>query len=316
MLGATREGVRRALGAPRMLALLWMVNFLLALPAAWALAAQIHASVEHSLVHERLRDGFDMGWHEEFQHGVSGLATTFGPDVAGGGAVYRNLEAWITGKFVDLPPAVLGAAGLYLLAWVLLQGGVVDHVARPPSPFEAWWFVGVGARFFFRFLRLALIAGVAFFLVLRGSVWLYGQVGEWTRDVAAERPVLWGGLAVLGVTAVALAAVQTALACAKIATVVEDRRSMLLAAAHGARCVLRRPLATLGTCLGFWAAAAALVALYARLAPIAGPSSAAGVALAFAGGQVFLAGRLALRVALLGALAALHGAPPPTRVAE
>lgn len=308
MIGAIFEGIRRAVSAPRMLLLLWSVNFLVALPAAWAVAASLQGSMGESLVSERLAAGFDMAWYGEFQDGARGLESSFAPDLAGPGAFYANLETWITGALFDLPPAVLATGLAYLLLWVFLQGGIVARLARPRTGFRAGRFLGNAARYFFRFFRLFLMSGVAYILVFRLSWLAYDELGDALRDVPAERPALLSSLALLGLTAMVLAMIQAAFAYAKIATVIEDRRSMFVAMGSGIQVLLGRALRTAGVYAGFGIATVILLVIYGWLAPEAGPASTAGVILAFLLGQLFLLVRLSLRVSLLGGLVALHPA--------
>ena len=317
MFAALSYGMWRVIGSPRMLVLLWAVNLVAALPAAWAVTSAIHASVEHSVVHERLRDDFDMGWQGEFHDRARGAETTFRPDVTGAGAFYANLEMWITGRLLELPPEVLGLAAVYLLTWILLQGGVVARLVRPGERFRASGFLGTGARFFFRYVQLTVLSGAVYFLLFLASRRAYERVAEATRDVPAERPVLLLSLGVLAVTAVALAAVQASFAYARITTVVEDRRNMLLTALEGARIFLSRPLRTVALYGMLGLVSAVLLLLYGWIAPVAGPSSLGGVAMAFLAAQAYLMLKLALRLSLLGGLVALHpSAGSPSGVAH
>ena len=308
MILAWMEGLRRSVSSPRMILLLWVVNLVAALPAAWVVTSSLEASMGHSLVSESLREGFDMGWYGEYQGAAKGLEKSFSPDLAGPGAFYANLETWITGRVLDLPVEVLGVAAIYLLVWILLQGGIVARMVRPRTGFHTARFLGSGARFFFRYLRLALLSGVLYVLVFRASWWLYGQIGEWTRDVPAERPVLLLSLGFLVITGILLCVVQSVFTYAKIATVIEDRRSMVLAAIHGLQVLISRPFRTAGLYGIFAVISAAILGAYGWLAPVAGPSSSLGVLLAFALGQAYLVGRLTLRLSLLGGMISLHPA--------
>ena len=308
MILAWMEGLRRSVSSPRMILFLWVVNLVAALPAAWVVTSSLEASMGDSLVSESLQDGFDMGWYGEYQDAAKGIEKSFSPDLAGPGAFYANLETWITGKVFDLPVEVVGIAAIYLLVWILLQGGIVARMVRPRTGFHTARFLGSGARFFFRYLRLALLSGVLYVLVFRASWWVYGQIGEWTRDVPAERPVLLLALGLLAMTGFVLCTVQAVFTYAKIATVIEDRRSMLLAPFHGLQVLISRPLRTAGLYGIFAVVSAAVLGVYAWLAPVAGPSSYLGLILAFAFGQAYLIGRLTLRLSLLGGMISLHPA--------
>ncbi len=122
-----------------------------------------------------------------------------------------------------------------------------------------------------------------------------------TRDLTEERLVLAAYLGGAAVVVLLLCTVRIGLDYAKIALVVESRRSALLAALRGLGFALRRPLRTLGIFLGFVLLGAGLLALYAMLGPDAGQSTWVGVLAAFLAGQLLLLARALLRLSLLAA---------------
>ena len=67
MFDAIRQGLGRAVAAPGLLLLLWLVNLLIALPAAILIEESIHDSLKWSRARELLREGFDTGWYGEFK---------------------------------------------------------------------------------------------------------------------------------------------------------------------------------------------------------------------------------------------------------
>ena len=60
---------------------------------------------------------------------------------------------------------MLGALALGLLLWLFLSGGLLDRYARRRRG-GARGFFGACGVFFFRFLRLGLLAGLAYALLL------------------------------------------------------------------------------------------------------------------------------------------------------
>ncbi len=306
--GAIAEGLRRVVRWPGLLLMLWLVNLLFALPVALGVARSIERSLGASLVADRLRSGFDMEWYGVYAAEARGLETTFRPTVLGVGAFLDNLEGWATGGPAGALAALALLAALYGLVWLLLLGGVVERYANPAGPHSAQRLLGAGGRFYFRFLRLAAASGVLYLSIYALHRWLYGKLEYWTRDVTVERDVLLASLAVVGLTALLLVLVHMAATFAKVATVTEDRRSMLLALLAGLRFVLRRPLSVLGLYLGLALVSGVLLAVYHLLAPTAGPGTAVGVALAFLLAQGLLIVRLGLRLALLGGAISLYRA--------
>ena len=310
---AFAAGLRAPLRHWRLVALLWAVNLAVALPLAAVLADEIKASLGKSLVAEELLQGFDTGWHGELRHGAGRIAETFGGEVLGAGAFFENLERWWRGDLLSLPPALVAVGLLYAVVWAFLLGGVLERLAGTAAGGSASFFAACG-RHWFRFLRLALLAAVLYYLVYRLVRAGFGALEAASRDVTSERTVLLWVLAGAALTVLLLAAVRTAFDYAKIDVVEERRRSALAAAWAGLRFVDAYPFATLGLYGDFAFLGALLLALYAVLPPFAGAGTWATVLLAALVGQLALATKLALRLALLGAETELYGrraAPPP-----
>ena len=310
---AFAAGLRAPARHWRLVALLWAVNLAVALPLAAVLAEEIRGSIGRSLVAEELLEGFDTGWHGELQHGASRLAETFGGEVLGAGAFFENLERWWRGDLLSLPPALVAAGLLYAVVWAFLLGGVLERLAGSAGGGSgSFW--GACGRHWFRFLRLALLAAVLYYLVYRLVRAGFGALEAASRDLTSERTALLWVLAGAALTVLLLAAVRTAFDYAKIAVVADRRGSALAAAWAGLRLVARRPFATLGLYGAFAFLGALLLALYALLPPFAGAGTWVTVLLAALVGQLALAVKLALRVGLLGAeteLYARRAAPPP-----
>jgi hypothetical protein len=292
-------------GRPGLLACLWAVNLLFALPAAFLVGEALRESIGASQVHEALRGGFDMGWYGEYRAEAEGIAASFRPTLSGPGGVLDNLEAWLDGRLFTRYPAVVALGLGYVLLWGFLTGGVLDRLARPADDHSVQRFLERGGRYLLRFVRLTLLSAGPYWLVYRFHRWGYDLVEELTRDVTAERTVLLWTVAVTAATAGLLGLVHVAFAYAKIATVVEERRSAFLAAVTGLGFVISHPLRTLGLYLAFGALSGALSVLWILVAPGAGQSTVAAIAVALVVGQLFLVLRLYVRLSLLAGQAAL-----------
>jgi hypothetical protein len=310
LIRSLRRGLARAAGAPALLILLWVVNLAVAVPFAAVLAGSIHDSVAGRPAQADLAAGWEPGWFGEFDAEARGFERTFGPAVFGAGAFLKNLEGWWSGR--ALTPGFAGwgllAAGVgYALLWALLLGGVIDRLSGEATRrLSLRDFFGAGGRTFFRFVRLAVLSGVLYLLIYLGARRMFGWMEEAARGVTAERTVLaWVALGV-ALVVLLLTIVRVAFDYAKIAVVTEGRRSALGAAWAGLRFVAAHPVRTLGL---FWSLAAAgllLLWVYGVVAPTAGPGTWIGVILAFVLGQLALATRLFLRMAVLGGEIALY----------
>ena len=299
MFDAIRRGLGRVAAAPGLLVLLWLVNLLIALPAAVLIEESIHRSLQWSRATESLRDGFDTGWYGEFKAGAEGLAATLEPSQIGVGASLDALEAWWSGSLFTVPAEVIAFGVLFAIVWLFLMGGVLSRLHRPWDRWRVRDLLAAGGEYFPRFVRLGLLSAILYYGIFRLSAWLFPWIKRATRDVTTETAVLGynllGGFLIVGL----LVVVKMVFDYAKISMVLSKRRSAVSAAIRGAGFVARRPVKTGGLVIAFGMFTVMLLALYSRVAPGAGESSPAAILLAIAVSQLFLLLRLALRVGLL-----------------
>lgn len=305
------QGVRAVARAPRLLAALWLCNLLFALPLAVQIGLSLNESIGSSLVHEKLRRGFDMGWYGEYEAGAKGIETSFRPTVSGAAAFYDNLEDWLTGRIFVEYPVLVAAGGLYALVWLFLLGGVLDRFARPAESAVRARFAQACGLYFFRLVRLALLGLALYFAIYKLEHWLLARVEDLTRDATREWTVLGWSLVVYLLTALLVLLVHLVMGLAKVATVVENQRSVLVAALRAARFAVAHPRQTLGLYFALLALGALLLGIYAAVAPGTTQSSPVGIALAFLVGQLFLGAKLFVRLTLLGGQTALFQSLSP-----
>jgi hypothetical protein len=310
---AMRQGLRRALRSPFILLWLWLLNAVVALPAAVWIAGSLHESIGESRVAENLRTGFDLQWYGEYKAQAAAVETSFSPTVNRAGAFLDNLEGWLSGRLFTNVPELVVLGAIYALLWALMLGGVLARYTAPDDNRGAGAFFRNGGRFFFRFFRLAVLAAASYAAIYLAQHHWSERLVETTRDITAELGVLGRYLTVWVPVALLLVLVRVIFDYAKIATVVDDRRSMLLAALRGAGFVVLHPLRTLGLCFAWLVVGALVLTVYAFVAPGASVATPATVAIAFAIGQAFLMSRLLIRLSLLAGETELyraHSAPP------
>lgn len=285
------DGWGRVGRAPALLAGVWVSTIAVALPFAAALHGQMAGHLGESLAAEAAATGVNFDWWNEFLAAEAGIARTFVPAVLGFAAVLKNLSDVADARGV--PGAVASAVVVQVALAIFLAGGVLDRLARDRA-------VGAGAFFhacgvwFFRFLRLAVLAGACYALLF-GVLhpWLFGPV--WDRllvDLTVERTAFLYRVLLYAAFAAPLLAVNLVFDYAKARAVVEDRRSAIGALVAGARFAWRHrgqttALYALNT-LVFLAVAAGYAA--------AAPGASAGLS-AFAIGQLYIVLRVALRLA-------------------
>jgi hypothetical protein len=303
---AFADGVKRTVSAPAILTGVFLVTYVMAIPLALTLRGMLDGHLGSSLAAGAAADAVNYDWWQEFQSQAAGLGATFSPSVIGFAAPLDNISSVLDARSKIAPvSAVLGA---YLLVWTFLSGGIVDRLARQ-RPTHAHGFFAAGGVFFFRFLRLAAIAGLAYWLLF-GVVhrWLFEDLFESiTRDVNVERTAFLWRAALYAAFGALLVAVNVLFDYTKIRAVVEDRRSMILALAASARFIVRHR----GRVLGLYALNAltflALMAIWAVLAPGAGGAGAP-MWVGFAAAQVYLLARLFLKLHFIASQTALFQA--------
>jgi hypothetical protein len=300
------DGVKRVVSAPAVLVALFLMTCVMALPLALTLRGTLDGHLGSSLAAAEAADAVNFDWWQEFQSQATGLGTTFTPSVIGFAAALDNVSSVLDARGKVAPVATV--VGAYLLVWTFLAGGVVDRFARQRRT-RAHGFFAASGVFFFRFLRLAVISGLMYWL-------LFGVVHEWlfddmlqkvTRDVNVERTAFLWRAALYAIFGVLLVAANVLFDYAKIRAVVEDRRSMILALLASARFIGRHP----GRVFGLYAINAlaflTLMALWAALAPGAGGAGAS-MWLGFLLAQTYLVARLFLKLHFIASQTALFQA--------
>jgi len=284
------DGIGRVCRAPALLIGVWLATSIVSAPLALDVRDAMERHLGSSLEADAAAAGVNYDWMQEFTSQASGIATTVDPRVIGFGAVLDNLSDFVDNE--RRPLAVIGAASVYLGLWTFLAGGIIDRYARNRAT-RAHGFFSASGLFFFRFLRLGLVAGLLYALLF-GYVhpWLFDAVyPDLTLDVTVERTVFVVRLALYLVFGVLLGVCNLLFDYAKVRAVVEDRRSMLGATIAAARFIWRYPAGAAALYLLDVVLFAAVLGLYAAAAPGAG-SSDASMWTGFAIGQLYLAARL------------------------
>lgn len=303
--GALLGAIRRVNGSPTILACVFVVTLLTALPFSVALRESLRAHLGHSLAADEALSGVNYQWWSEYSAAQSegSLTRTFGASVIGFATVLDNVSTLVDAE--DRPTAVLSLGFAYLLLWLFLDGGILDRYARG-RPTRAHEFFAACGIYFSRFLRLAPIIAAAYYLMFRYvHSWLFDDLYDSiTHEVTVERTAFFWRVGLYMVFGLMLIALNVIFDYAKARAVIEDRRSMLGAVAAGVRFVRRN----IGVVVALYAMDAALfvgvIALYAIVAPGAGGGGAL-MWLGFAVGQLYLLARLWVRLVFLGSSVSL-----------
>jgi len=263
---AFKSGLQRVASAPCVLLGVAALTFLSALPLGLALRPMIEDSLGASLAGSVAAAGANMEWWQEFGEQAQGVGRAFTPTTVGFAAIVNNLSSMADNTAHVAVVATAGAA--YVLMWTFLVGGILDRYARGRATRSAAFFAASGV-YFFRFLRLAVVAGLAYWLLFGPlHAWLFGRVyPALTRNLTVERQAFAIRLALYAVFGAALALVNLLFDYAKVRAVVEDRRSMLGALTAAAGFVRRHPGGAIGLYLLDAACFVLVVAAYGMVAP-------------------------------------------------
>jgi hypothetical protein len=267
---AWRAGLGRVRRAPALLFGGWLITIIAAAPAMWAVRSAIEAHLGRSLEAERAADSVNYEWWQEFASQASGPAGTFTPSILGFAAPLGNLSS--VADALPLPSGVVAAVGGFVVLQIFLAGGIVDRFARD-TRLGSYGFLAACGATFFRLLRLGIIALAIYKLLFMFARPAMDAVQRsWTQDFTVERHAF----AAYALTTIAfilvVAAVNLVVDFAKIRLVVEDRRSAIGALASGLRFVARQPLAAAGLYGINVLVFAAVLGLYAIVAPSAAVS--------------------------------------------
>jgi hypothetical protein len=165
-------------------------TLLSALPLALILRDRVEAHLGQSLAAGAAADGVNYDWWQEFASQATGLEATLTPSVVGFAATLQNLSDLLDARRGTA--AVVAVLAGYLLVWVFLTGGILDRYARQRAT-RAHGFFAASGTYFWRLLRLAIVAGVVYW-------WLFAYVHQWlfdtwyedaTRDLAVERTAFY-----------------------------------------------------------------------------------------------------------------------------
>ena len=304
---AFSRGLRHTTDQFGLVGWLWLANLLIALPAGVLMIHALDDAIGPSLVHENLRQGFDLDWYGEVEGSATGLMRTFRPSaVVGAGPLLDNLEGWLTGGLFTRQPLLLGLVGCFLLVWILLQGGVVARIHDPLRPRGLSGLLAAGSEVFLPLLGLAILSAPFYFLIYRLGRWSMARVDELTRDTTRETTVLIYALVVTALVVFLLLVVRTVFDYARIAVVAENRRFPPGAMLRGLGFVLSRPGKVAGLVLLAVVFTLLVLFLYTLVAPGVGTATILGLILGFAVQQLYLMARIAIRVTLIGSEVELY----------
>ncbi len=285
-------GWRRLRRSPVVLVVLWLATIAVTIPPALALRDEVGSHLGDSLASDTAANSVNYEWWQEFHDSASPLGRTLRTDVIGFATVMDNTSALADMTPRALPLIVAGAL-FVLLVWFLTPGLI--HRLAIDAPRARRGLFAVSGAFAGRMLRFGLVSSMVYG-ALFGSVhtWLFDELFESaTRTLTVERTAFFIRLALYVAFFLVVGAVNLLFDVAKVRLVVEDRHSVMAAINAGARFIGTNPALAVGVYVLNLLSLALVIAAYALVAP----GAATGMWTAFAVGQAYIAGRVAVKLA-------------------
>jgi len=237
VIGAFVEGWQRVLRAPAITASLLTAALALGLP----IGVTLHSILEPPDISETGGPAAAESATDLVER-VRGLVRSFIHELIGLGGTLTTSADWLEREARE--PTLATPAVTYVALWLFLSGGILDRFARARPIRTAAFFAACGV-YFVRFLRLAVLAALAYYILF---LWIYPlfyvHLFQHLTAALAVNPNLLR--AVFGVVfGLALFLVSVVIDFAKVRAVVEDRHSMIGALAASIRFIRRRPLRVL-----------------------------------------------------------------------
>jgi hypothetical protein len=276
--------------------LVWLVTTSFALAGAVAMESALREAMGHSRLVDEMRGAIDLGLMEELVAESDGIISTIQPVRLSSVAIFDNVEKWISGDWVSAHRSLVAWGILFVLAWVFLQGGVVEHLIERRRQLQMKVFFAASGEYFGRFLRLSILTGAGYYGVYRIGNRMFPWIEAMAVDVTVERLEMTFYLAGALLVMALLALVHLVSDYAKIALVMHRRRSSGLAAVSALFQVLSNPLQTFGLLALLASLLLALQLLYFWVSPGPEWQSLAALFITFLIGQLYLMGRWALRL--------------------
>jgi len=286
-------GIRSVNFSKRYILLVYFMNLVLTIVFGIALANALQNSLGSSLAAENLKNGFDGLWYNSFSAQATGLASTFDPSVTGFGAILNGLDNFVTGNLFNNYAGIIGAGLIYLLMWTFFSAGFISIYSDKqgqPSFFQQ------AARFFPRFVVLAIIAGAIYFLLFFFVLkWFNLAVDALTRETIDERIHFTYTFLKYLLLWFMIWYVNMLFDYSKIITVQQDHKNALTAPIKALRLIFSNFGKTFGLYLLIGICWIVVMLLYWLLVPGAGGSSVIIILAAFLLGQLYLISRIWLR---------------------
>ncbi len=280
----------------KMLAVLWLINFLFGSVIFFLLFGQISGAISESMMAESLLKKFDFTFLFEFM--------TYHKDAVG-----------------TIFSAAFILMFLYLLVSIFLYGGILSvliHSGRShemeegKKRFAPIFFQGAG-KYFGRFFRLAIYSLILWFIFAVFISLVSSLFGVFTARGTNEQLAFSLLLVEVAVVLFLVFLIKMILDYTRIKIVTEDSRYVFTSLFKAIWFILKNIVRTLGLYYLLVLTGAALWAIFWLLDWVNPSNSMLTIILAFVVSQIFIASRVWLKVAFQSAQLNFYGPPEPKK---
>ena len=323
MRAALIAGLRAAWRGRALAGVLLGVNLGVAAVLAVPFAGQLERELRETEAAAQMARGFDFPWWSHWSDQQKGWTSAFRPDIFGVGFAFRNTDLLLKGELParlfapppedatsapkpELDGVVLGLGAAYLLLQISFTGGILATLRGPRGDFTVRGFAHGCGFYFGRMLRLSLLALIAEALLFRLSVPVSAWVASRAADSVSETTALVWSYSRSAALLFGILTIHMLAGYARVITVLEERKSALLAFVSATAFCLGGVSRVLGHYFAVALLGAALLAAWAGLDSAFTVSGWGTQLVAFVLMQAFVFGRLGLRLALAGGQMALY----------
>ncbi|MFQ5603714.1 MAG: hypothetical protein ACE5HS_10640 [bacterium] len=306
IIHAFKAGIGLVSQSKKYLLMVYLINLAVAVMLGTLVSNRLEKSFGNSLASEKMLASWDDHWYRSYSTQVQGVARTFSPSVVGIGAVFNGLDTFLQGELREGNQTIVAVGLLTLLLWTFFSAGFISiYSARQ----ETTSFFEKAAFFFPRFLGLAALAGVLYYLLFHFVLnWLNESVDELTRETIDERVHFAYTVIKYLLLWMVVWSVNLLFDYSKILTVVKDHKNFLTAPLQAVVLIFRNIGKTFGLYFSIGLLGIIFMLVYWLIAPGAKQSSWVFIAGTFVLGQFYLVSRIFTRCLFFAGQTAMFAA--------
>jgi hypothetical protein len=227
--------------------------------------------------------------------------TLMGRDIAQGldADFLFELIAYNSGSLPGLA-VPLFAFAIYWLVMLFLSGGALSVFARGDG-YQPAAFWGASAKYFGRFLRLALWSLILVLVVALLPLLAVGLQRLFFGADPYQNVIVWGSIVQTGLALLGLAFVGICFDYGRVHAVLNDEKKMRRSLWHGVRFTFRNFAATVGLALLLLIVSTVVLATYRPVSNLLGAPTTIAVLLLFFLQQIYMVWRVLMRLTRYGA---------------